>query len=315
MQEAPETIVVGFGPVGSSILHHLSHAGHSVLGVPSRCQEPIDGIPTVVRVGEAGSSSEGRIRKLAVRTHEIIGGFAERTGVSILRETGKTAVLTVEPKRYCAVQRALALVDGASLLGVHAEGFRGTDSHAWLTTADEVEHRARYLIICANKRRGETRPGVKLYAWHRFLLECRAAVELNLPSSSTCGVSAVDIHPIGPKIGHVRKYVIECKTPSSPADAVGDQYETRRSWIWEEIQSELLQEAEARLLGSSTRMLQDSADEGFRIDRHPEASRIIFVDDPGRFGSLYGPAIGEAIAKAVLDGCDPTTALETGRYA
>jgi glycine/D-amino acid oxidase-like deaminating enzyme len=306
-QETLDAIVVGFGPVGSAVLHRLSLAGRSVLGIPSRPREPIDDIPLVVRVGGTADSEE---RNLALRTDEIIRGFACETGISLLVDAGGAWV--VQPRRYCAVQRALARVREAQLLKTYTESFRGTDSHAWLTTTNGHEYRARHLIICRDSASTSRNDGTEMYARHRFLFEVSGSVpHLELK----CGQSTGDIFPVGSALGNMRKYVVEVKTPLTSADAPSDNQREVGERYWSDVQQALLLEGvgNIKLLKLSKGVCPVLVDDGFRIRPHPESSRITFVDDPGRFGSIYGPALGEVIVEAIVARQDVTTALVSGR--
>lgn len=71
----------------------------------------------------------------------------------------------------------------------------------------------------------------------------------------------------------------------------------------------------APLLESRVCQYENTADEGFIIDRHPAASNVWLVGGGSGHGFKHGPAVGELVAGLVTDGGTPDPLFQLERFA
>jgi len=71
----------------------------------------------------------------------------------------------------------------------------------------------------------------------------------------------------------------------------------------------------APLLESRVCQYEESPDEHFIIDRHPAAANAWLVGGGSGHGFKHGPAVGELVATAVLDGEQPDAQFRLARFA
>jgi glycine/D-amino acid oxidase-like deaminating enzyme len=72
---------------------------------------------------------------------------------------------------------------------------------------------------------------------------------------------------------------------------------------------------DAPLLESRVCQYEESSDEHFIIDRHPAASNVWLLGGGSGHGFKHGPAVGELVAKVVLDGAAPDPQFSLARFA
>jgi len=70
----------------------------------------------------------------------------------------------------------------------------------------------------------------------------------------------------------------------------------------------------APLVESRVCQYENSADEGFIIDRHPEAGNLWLVGGGSGHGFKHGPAVGELVADAVLGRREPDATFRLARF-
>jgi len=73
--------------------------------------------------------------------------------------------------------------------------------------------------------------------------------------------------------------------------------------------------AGAPLVESRVCQYEDSVDEHFIIDRHPRAANVWLVGGGSGHGFKHGPAVGELVARLVLEGGDPDPSFRLSRFA
>ena len=73
--------------------------------------------------------------------------------------------------------------------------------------------------------------------------------------------------------------------------------------------------AGAPLVESRVCQYEDSVDEHFIIDRHPRAANLWLVGGGSGHGFKHGPAVGELVARLVLEGGDPDPSFRLSRFA
>jgi len=71
----------------------------------------------------------------------------------------------------------------------------------------------------------------------------------------------------------------------------------------------------APLLESRVCQYEQSPDEHFIIDRHPEAANAWLVGGGSGHGFKHGPAVGELVARLVLSGAAPDEQFRLSRFA
>lgn len=71
----------------------------------------------------------------------------------------------------------------------------------------------------------------------------------------------------------------------------------------------------APLVESRVCQYENSADENFIIDRHPDAENVWLVGGGSGHGFKHGPALGEHVAAAVLGNGEPSPELKLSRFA
>jgi len=72
---------------------------------------------------------------------------------------------------------------------------------------------------------------------------------------------------------------------------------------------------DAPLLEARVCQYEQSPDEDFIIDRHPEADNVWLVGGGSGHGFKHGPAVGELVARAVLGDAAPDPAFRLARFA
>ncbi|HEX9348715.1 MAG TPA: FAD-dependent oxidoreductase, partial [Gemmatimonadales bacterium] len=60
---------------------------------------------------------------------------------------------------------------------------------------------------------------------------------------------------------------------------------------------------------------EQSPDEHFIIDRHPDAANAWIVGGGSGHGFKHGPAVGELVARVVLSGATPDEQFRLSRFA
>ena len=70
----------------------------------------------------------------------------------------------------------------------------------------------------------------------------------------------------------------------------------------------------APLVESRVCQYENSADEGFIVDRHPEAGNLWLVGGGSGHGFKHGPAVGELVADAVLGRREPDATFRLARF-
>jgi len=71
---------------------------------------------------------------------------------------------------------------------------------------------------------------------------------------------------------------------------------------------------DAPLVESRVCQYENSPDQNFIIDRHPEASNVWIVGGGSGHGFKHGPAIGEYVARVVLDQQKPDPFFQLARF-
>ena len=70
----------------------------------------------------------------------------------------------------------------------------------------------------------------------------------------------------------------------------------------------------APLLQTEVCQYENSSDQHFIVDRHPEASNVWLVGGGSGHGFKHGPAVGELIARLVLTGAAPDEQFKLSRF-
>jgi glycine/D-amino acid oxidase-like deaminating enzyme len=70
---------------------------------------------------------------------------------------------------------------------------------------------------------------------------------------------------------------------------------------------------DAPVLETRVCQYENTPDNNFILDRHPSTANVWIVGGGSGHGFKHGPAVGEMVAKAVLDGVQPEVRFRLGR--